>query len=513
MITRHTLSLGKHITAALGSRRLSNPNPTIFDASIRYLVPHLANRSGLSLEDAASGISEAADAVDADGFSPQEAALQEAVEITMNGLVRQFRYVKTTVMPFIGQVSADVLERIKGTEPKEPVVEEWEPSTAVNEPVVRELAARFQDVRPLPLTTMITSATQTDMDSLMQQLRTGIPALDDAIAACIAKLGKDSVGIVFDALFRGQWNERGNGIGAELYRVFQKQPDGWGVRAFGRRFADLAILTYVMVDVLADQPLAGTGLSLAEYESHMRALRMSIGKALCVTLTNYDSDVRLGRLIISAPAVASESVLRFSGDNNTIVVLGPVYKKYLSQGGSPEAIIGGCLMREPDTYMADYLAKGAAFEAQCRRSVAERDEFARKSIGVRITAAFSESIVKRLADLPTMDFPATFNRDKCIAALRQEIDSSARTIAKQWNTEEPIDVYGIVEGLVAEYVFNFVDAKTIIDCVNDAYAQIRAEKDSSEPIAAVDDEMAMVQYMAVERYLAKWCAANFPASK
>jgi hypothetical protein len=174
-------------------------------------------------------------------------------------------------------------------------------------------------------------------------------------------------------------------------------------------------------------------------------------------------------------------------------------------------------MREPDSYMKEFLAKGAAFEAQCRRSAAERDEFARKSTGVRITAAFAESIVKRLADLPTMDFPATFNRDKCIAALRQEIESSARTITKQWNTEEPIDVYGIVEGLVAEYVFDFVDAKTIVACVNDAYAQIRAERDSvggDVPVAAdSDDDMALVQYMAVERYLAKWCAANFPLTK
>jgi hypothetical protein len=322
--TSHVVS-GKH-TAALGNRRMSNLHPTIFDASIRYLVPHLASRSGLSLEDAAAGISEAADVVDADGFSPQEAALQEAVEITMNGLVRQFRYVKTTVMPFIGQVAADVLERIKDSEPKEPVVEEWEPSSAVNEPVIRELASRFSDIRPLPLERMINSATQTDMDALMQQLRTGIPALDDAIAAVIAKLGKDSVGIVFDALFRGQWDERGNGLGAELYRVFQKQPGGWGVRAFGRRHVDLAILTYLLIDVLADQPLAGTGLSLAEYENHMRALRQAVGKSLCVTFANYDSDVRLGRLIISSPAVGSESVLRFSGDSNTIVVMGQVYK-------------------------------------------------------------------------------------------------------------------------------------------------------------------------------------------
>lgn len=60
MISRGSMRVAAHITKSLVAREMHNPNPTIFDDAIRYLVPHVANRQKLSFEDAVSGVEEVA---------------------------------------------------------------------------------------------------------------------------------------------------------------------------------------------------------------------------------------------------------------------------------------------------------------------------------------------------------------------------------------------------------------------------------------------------------------------
>lgn len=509
MISRSSMRVGTHIARAMGSKQLSNPHPTIFDDSIRYLIPGLANRRNITFEDAVSGVEAAAQAVDDHGYSAQEVALQDSVELLMAAQGRQFQYVRDTVLPFIGQVSADVLERIKDAEPKEPTVVEWKPSNAVLEPAVRELLKSY--TQKTVVTRMIATATESDDAELMQRLKTGLPVVDDAIAATITALGDGVVRTVYNALFRGIWNQQGCPIGAELYRVFQKnEAGGWVVLPFHRQYVDLALLTYFMVDSLVDQPLNGTGLTLSEYEGVMLNLRNAVGGAARQSLVNYDNDLRYGQLIIKAPAVSSASVLRFDSDDAVILVHGDVYAKFLAQGGNPEAIIGGCLARTPETYLAKYVANMKAYHAQYHNAVKERDDFVRRSIGVRIAQAIVTAVQTRLNDIPSVDLPAAYSKDAAVAKVTQEVNGSVYTLTESWDTQEAINVYGAVEGLVSAFVFDFVDAKTIIDLINESYARINSEQADVE---GGDIDTSAAVWMAFMQYLAKWCIANFPTAK
>lgn len=513
MISRGSMRIAAHITRALQGREMHNPHQTIFDDAIRHLIPRVATQRKLSFEDAVSGVEQAAAVVDGDGYSAQEAALQEASEIMMAGLMRQFSYVRGTVMPFIGQVSADVLERIKGSEPKEPVVVEWGPSDAALEPAVRELLKPYTTTNVIPR--LIQSASEVDEGDLIQRMRTGLPVIDDAIAAALAAQGKDVVSVIFNALFRGKWDERKDGPGAELYRVVRKTEQGeYQVMAFGRMYADLSILTYFLIDSLLEEPLAGTGLSLNEYEAVIQTMRNAFGAAARQSLVNYDNDLKYGTLVIKAPTVSDASVLRFNGNDNSIVVHKDVYAKFIANGGTPESVIGGCLARERLSYLADYLKNNELYHRQYHRAVAERDEFNRKSAGVRISSALVDSVTRRLEDIGTLDFPATFSRDKAIAGIRQEVESSVRQLTEAWNTEEPLNVYSVVEGLVAKFVFNFVDASVIIDLINEAYDEANTNPDEAGVSALEYDEITMdaAIWLARVRYLARWCAANFPTT-
>lgn len=512
MISRGTMRVAAHITKSLVAREMHNPNPTIFDDAIRYLVPHVANRPKLSFEDAVSGVSDVAQAVDDNGYSAQEVALQDAVELLMGAQVRQFNYVRDTVMPFISQTSADVLERIKDSEPKEPTVAEWRPSAAVLDPSVREMVSKYRQASEV--TSLISSASECDEAALIQGMKTGLPDLDDAIAAALAEQGTGVITELYDAFFRGKWNQQGSGAGAELYRVVQKTEKGaYMVRAFSRKYVDLAILAFFLIDSVIESPVAGTGKTLAEYESIMVPLRNAIGASVRQSLENYDNDIKHGVLIISAPQVNDANVLRFNGDDLTILVHGDVYAKFLANGGAPECIIGGCLLRERETYLDAYIKNKEAYHRQYHRAMANRDEFVRKSVGMRVCSAICDSVTSRLNDVPTFDLPATYNRDKVVAAVRQEVESSVRELTEAWNTEEPLNVYHVVEGLVAAHVFAFVDAKTIIDLINANFANVTADNSESSDNVMFDEvNVDTAVWMAFMQYLARWAAANFPTT-
>lgn len=512
MISRGSMRVAAHITKSLVAREMHNPNPTIFDDAIRYLVPHVVNRQKLSFEDAVSGVEEAARAVDDNGYSAQEVALQDAVELLMGAQIKQFNYVRDTVMPFISQVSADVLERIRDSEPKEPTVVEWRPSSAVLEPAVREMVAKYQQAKPV--TALISTASEGDEAALIQGMKTGLPVLDESLAAAMAAQGTGTITQLYDAFFRGKWNQSSDGAGAELYRVVQKTEQGdYQIRAFSRKYVDLAILAFFLIDSLIESPVAGTGKTLAEYESIMVPLRNALGASVRQSLENYDNDVKYGVLIISAPQVNDANVLRFNGDNLDILVHGDVYSKFLAEGGAPECIIGGCLTRERETYLEAYVKNKEAYHRQYHRAMGNRDEFVRKSVGIRVCAAICDCINKRLSEVPTFDLPATYNRDKVAGAVRQEVESSVRELTDAWNTEEPLNVYHVVEGLVGAHVFAFVDAKTIIDLINTNFTNVTA--DNSEPQDNVEWNGVNVDtavWMAFMQYLARWAAANFPTS-
>lgn len=511
MITRSSMRLATHITRALAGREMHNPHQTIFDDAIRHLVPRVAGQRKLSFEDAVSGVEDAAAAIDDNGYSPQEAALQDATEILMGGMMRQFSYVRETVMPFIGQVSADVLERIKESEPKEPTVVDWRPSNAVLEPAVRELLKGYTTTDVIPR--LISTASEMDTDTLIQGMKTGLPVIDDAIAAALAEQGIETIGIIYNALFRGKWDERKDGPGAELYRVVTKTEQGqYKVRAFRRTSVDLALLTYFLIDSLLETPLSGTGLSLDEYEGVIQGMRNALGASARQSLVNYDNDLKYGVLVIDAPTVSDANVLRFNGDSSEILVHGDVYSKFIANGGTPEVIIGGCLLAQPETYLEAYVKNKDAYHRQYTKSLTNRDEFMRKSAGVRVASALVDSVTKRITAADTLEFPAQFSRDKAIAGIRQEVESSVRELTEAWNTEEPLNVYSVVESLVAKYVFDFVDATCIIDLINTAYSEVNCSPEEGDHIQFSDVTMDSALWIARLRYLAKWCAANFPTS-
>lgn len=496
MLNRSSLELGRHLAVSTESLKITNPNPTLFDDAVRYSIPMARNPANkVSLESYVEEIATQAEITSDDGFGQHEAAVADASEVLLQGLVTQMRYVRTTVLPIISQVSSDVLEKVKDTEPRDLEVVQYEPSPLVKSALVREIVGKFKVKQEL--TKLVRNAPDREEQRLIGGMHTGIPELDDALAASIGKYGTGVVKKLYDAIFRGEYDRSPSPMNNEIYRLLQKTPSGsFTLMPFSQEHADLGIILYFLVDSLVTDPLEGTGLGLAEYENAMGALRNQVGLVAHMALRQYDDAVNAGRMVIRRPAAGT---FQFREGDGSVVVYAEVYRKFLDQGGSPEALIGGSTTSKPVMYLSEYLQNKDHFSALWKKMTDEREQFSRKTILTRIGEGLIHCADARVRALPEDQFPGDVDRVAKVAEMRDAMKDLGGFF-KGWDVQDTPNVYELVKDKMCAHVFNFVDARGIIDTINE-----ELEDGEAHPAHAA--------WYAALRYLAKWSAANYTITK
>lgn len=492
MLSRPSLELGRLLAVSTENLKISNPNPTLFDDAVRYSLP-LVRQQGqqVSLENYVEEVAATADVVSDDGFSQHEAAVADASEVLLQGLVTQMGYVRNTVLPVISQVSSDVLERVKDSEPRDLEVVQYEPSALVKSALVREIVSKFKVKQEL--TKLVRNAPEREENRLIGGMHTGIPELDDALAASIGKYGTGVVTKLYDAVFRGEYDRSPSAMNNEIYRLIQKSPNGsFTLMPFTQEHADLGIILYFLVDSLVTDPLEGTGMGLAEYENVMGALRNQVGLVAHMALRQYDDAVNAGRMVIRRPPAGT---MQFREGDGQVVVYAEVYRKFLAAGGSPEALIGGSTTAKPVMFLSEYVQNKDHFVALWKKMTDEREAFSRKTILTRIAEGFVQSADARLRALPEDQFPAGEDRVAKVAEMRAAMKDLG-AFFKDWDVQDTPNVYDMVKDKLCQYVFNFVDARGIIDTIN-------------EELEDGEVHPAHAAWYAALRYLSKWCAANY----
>lgn len=500
MLKKNSMRLAQHLAVAIENFDISNPHDTIFDDAIRYSLPMYGQgfdtrTQGVSVESAVTGVEETADDGES-GFSPHEAAVSDATELLMSGLIKQFSYVRNTVLPTIGHISDDVLARVKDTEPKEYDIVQYEASDLVKSSVVREIVSKYK--QSAELRTIIKNGPERDAAHLINKMKTGVPELDEALASSIALYGEDVIVSLYNAFFRGEYVRDGSELQNQIYNILQRGTNGtYVITGVGVQYTDLPILLYFLVDSLVTDPLEGTGLGLQEYENALTALRNQTGLLANRTITNYENDIKTGTLIIRRP-ITGEGMNFRKGDGQ-IIVFGEVYRQLLAQDIGAEVVIGGATMTEAYRQASQYVKNKDVFLANWNTAVKNRESFSRRSILTRISDALIESSANRIRALPDDQFPAGVDRLALVAGLREKI-SDIPTFFREWDIQETPNVYALVEEKVCHHLFPFVDAKDIIDGIN-------------KEMEGGETEVKIAVFYAGVKYLAKWCAANFEIRK
>lgn len=166
---------------------------------------------------------------------------------------------------------------------------------------------------------------------LLNLMKTNNKAFDEVISAWIEVNGLEgAVKDAYDNLF----------VGREV-RTSQSV-DGLFIKYVNVAQYETAIIALLLCWGLVRQVQEGISLPLSEYKTSMEIFSLACCGIINQGISRYERNVKNKSLVLSYPA--SNRQFRYDDmENNTIVVNGETYSRFLEMGGVPEMIFGSYL--------------------------------------------------------------------------------------------------------------------------------------------------------------------------
>lgn len=422
---------------------------------------------------------------------PHEGAVAGAVEVVGGALLRQIGYVRNTVVPLITDVTGKILDKMKGVEPKEFTVTQYDPAPIIYDPYVVDTFAQFKPSAPL-FVRIKNGPEKTDVD-LIDGMKTGVSELDDALADVIAKYGADTVVSIYNVLFRNCAITPICPVTRFVSELVQQKD---GQRCEGKftdaSLTDLGIVVYFLVDSMSQDPLPGTGMTLPEYEAAINAMKLQYGYLIKNGLGWLSSCSRRGQMIIR---FTGKSQVATSAEDAEIVVFGPVYRQGLSQGLTPESVIGGVLdPRGGQRLLGQFIANDQQNLKRWQALEIQRQRYSHDTFLKRLSNCIVPELAQALNGLNEDQLPMGFSKEAALNRVMEDLKSGK--FYANWNIDNDPNLFELIKQKACKHIFTFIDAEDIIDIVE-------SEMQDS------DQDGTTAAYTAAIRYLAKWLVANF----
>lgn len=492
MLSKKSLALSKHLVASVEGRLVQSEFGNIFSDSILYSLPRL-KRPVASVEDANEQVADAADVIiESEGVSQHESAVNEATALVVEGLANQLVYCRKVVLPFVMDVSVDLMGRLDDNAPKEFTIREYRPIEFLLSDTALNLFSKF-NAKPT-IAFRAKSAGETDAVSLIKRMATGSREIDDAIAELVGRIGEERLLDIYNVIFRDVRPAGSARMDDYIATLVTKVDGGWTVGNISLDKADLTLAAYLVAEAHLDNVVEGTGLSLQDYQTWVRGIMSGLGTAIKQLQKNMADSIKEGRLIMRYPNAKG---VFFKAEDGEIVVNGAVYDIGLQQGLSPEAVIGAAVGYNVTENRLKYiLAESKRFVRNWEALDRQRLKMARDTLVNRVSAALRAVITTRLEKEPNDSFPTDFDRTQVLAKAADG-EMLLKRYFYNWDGVERPDVSSLMLQIVCDLVFPFTDAARFL-------AMAEEEKTKQEGMSSRE-----AFYYATIRYLAEWMVATF----
>jgi hypothetical protein len=336
---------------------------------------------------------------DAVGHNTHDEYMREAVEVIGNSINFNNQLARNTVNPMTERVVSKLDEALNvfTTSAGLPIaIVAWEDRALWMNGYTVELFSRYQDT--------VQEGIQYIGPALgefrSEYLSTGLSTFDAEIAAYIAQLQSPAYGLSLDQIWA---------------RTFGAGPFNTNDALSGDRWMiDAAIVVYLAAGYLQSNPPADANASVAVWDTMCNNLRAQAGRVVCRGLQKLERDRRLSMMIVSYP----QSTMA----GQQIIVDGPVFNRFIQEGGSPEVILGAFFTDRQMDYaqlMSDregYLARWKTAQSTLLGS-AEGERF--RALMVALQSALTEEI-NALPDELMVASRATLHErlQQCLGSVR-----------------------------------------------------------------------------------------------
>lgn len=399
-------------------------------------------------------------AKNAAGVEEHTVAMAEASAVVFRSVSNQINFARNRVNPLISKVHEDTLEKTKSLENagvyRYTVVpyyyhELWDNSGWLG------VVSKYSN---LPLEALPLSVRWPDLsgEELLEALKSGVKAFDDAVNTIIADLPQETLGELYKAVF-----QQDNDLQAK-YKLFVGGNDSF---SFSNERSNLnhVILLHLMAKGFDKKTVAVEGLTGQAYNTAISIIIGQSGRRLAIANEFRNADVKRKVLVYSFPIGTPFAT---SVEYSAIQVNGDLYNKYLEAGGSPEALIGnaqGPLLMEFD----EILAAGPKLLSIYRTNERLLTEQLEANYFGRVRSELRNALFAVLNEIP--DEELSRSREECVKELTEHLGYLTDADLK--------DLWVNVRHIVCHVFFKHSDALRILKHYDEA-AKKHQDLDSKE---------------------------------
>ena len=318
------------------------------------------------------------------GYCEHNEVLRETVDFIAEKLAAQVAYARNEGAGVIEDLAQNVQASIDTLQPFAEigacVIERTIPHILLNESFLEAVqeshnCPRF-DVR---LGLRLPAKSAQEIRALM---KTGLPALDNLVSEYVADLGDEGLESLWAQLFM------------ELSPIAGAGKSGTNLTHYiaGECNVRNAVFVYLVASRLSERILPGVNMTEAEYMTLTSDFRNQAAARICDVMTMYSNEEKNGRLIQSV-------------DGLKVTVNSIIYRKFLEQGGSAEAILGSLLFNESSVNLSSMIDNRDRYEARWRRQYMMNEQAYRNRRFQRIKELLIIEYTNQTKNANEKDFP------------------------------------------------------------------------------------------------------------
>lgn len=370
MIAPITLDKAGQIAGQLAAKeiRLSTVEGSPLDALLEHTAPTTETQYAQEAAEVVAGI---ANSDDLRGTLHDE-CMTDTVNALAEGLTAQIKFAREVVNPQVNEVFAAVKAEAESLAQDEYVVVELEPREIYSSQTLHELlkphASHTGEAQ------LFSGFPVKDAAAITECLTTGSASFDTEIAGLVA--ARDTV-----------WLE------SVYNKYFVNGNTPLNTATASRSLADEYIIVTVLARNLIDEPVAGLDMSFPQYQQRMSAVLAVSAFLANAAIQSFQLLEQNGVLVLTYPVTTRSAGVAGGGE---IQVYGPVYREFLANGGSVDAVIGSALGQQY-TYVTDVLSNKDALEQKAAAHAQVTHEKHEGAVGARIKARIGTEVSRLIA--------------------------------------------------------------------------------------------------------------------
>lgn len=335
-----------------------------------------------------------------------DTAMDEITEVATQAVVGHINVARTLVAPAVLELTERTAAKIAGLTAssianKEVIVSEYPAPLANNS--LEQLTSKWANTAIEDPELQLRLPYQSP-EQIADLLKTGIASLDGDVAAWAGGKGDEFFAAIWSTFFHDSGTTPRMFSDKSFRSIISDRDIG----------TDAALAVFLLANKLFDDgPLEGTEMALEKYNDLTSRFRNQAAGQLERITESYARALKIGSMILKR-------------DDRSITVSGPVYRKWLSEGGSNEILLGLLVDGGMDSLAVDITSKAAEYERKWSNfsayTMAAENNNRYVSMKEALSNEFRAQLMEVALDEGLDPMTAKANRDNLVDSFNEELE-------------------------------------------------------------------------------------------